>query len=381
MLSDFLIIGGGVSGLMAALLASKKRKVTILEKPNRNFQLAKRILVSGNGRANFYNADLLDKKTYDTALFQDFKDIVLDGKTNYAKDTLDYLSNELGLASYQEGKLYYPFFNKSECLYDLLIGELKKSSVKVIEGRATKLDYNNKNVSYFDIDNKRKDIYFNDVLISVGGRSYDRDDYSYSLLDSLGLDYLPYSSALCPIMTKEKIPFYLKNCRLKGKLSLYCEERLIHEEEGEILFKEDGLSGIAVFNTTIYIHKLIEEGKKGFILKIDYSSHDGASINFKTNPNCYPPFLRQYLHDCNYNNGEPLIFTFKDFYSFRYSQVSYGGIYLNQIDKKTLSVKNQDHLYLAGEMLNESFPCGGYNMGLSLLEGYKVGKTLCQKIN
>ena len=59
MLSDFLIIGGGVSGLMAALLASKKRKVTILEKPNRNFQLAKRILVSGNGRANFYNADLL----------------------------------------------------------------------------------------------------------------------------------------------------------------------------------------------------------------------------------------------------------------------------------------------------------------------------------
>ena len=50
-----LIIGGGASGLMAAIAAAEQgAKVTLLEK---NKQTGKKLLVTGNGRCNFTNKD------------------------------------------------------------------------------------------------------------------------------------------------------------------------------------------------------------------------------------------------------------------------------------------------------------------------------------
>ena len=48
-----LVIGGGASGLMAAIAAAEQgAKVTLLEK---NRQVGKKILVTGNGRCNLTN--------------------------------------------------------------------------------------------------------------------------------------------------------------------------------------------------------------------------------------------------------------------------------------------------------------------------------------
>jgi len=50
-----IIIGGGASGMMAALSARKNgAEVTIIE---RNHKLGKKILATGNGRCNFTNVD------------------------------------------------------------------------------------------------------------------------------------------------------------------------------------------------------------------------------------------------------------------------------------------------------------------------------------
>ena len=50
-----LVIGGGASGLMAAIAAAERgAKVTLLE---RNRQVGKKILVTGNGRCNLTNLD------------------------------------------------------------------------------------------------------------------------------------------------------------------------------------------------------------------------------------------------------------------------------------------------------------------------------------
>ena len=53
------IIGGGYSGVISAIYASKNSKVTILE---RNSSLLKKLLLTGNGRCNYFNEDMsLDK--------------------------------------------------------------------------------------------------------------------------------------------------------------------------------------------------------------------------------------------------------------------------------------------------------------------------------
>ena len=53
-----IIIGGGASGLMAAINIKrndKSTKVTIIDK---NEELGKKILVTGNGRCNLWNEDM-----------------------------------------------------------------------------------------------------------------------------------------------------------------------------------------------------------------------------------------------------------------------------------------------------------------------------------
>ncbi len=378
-LSDVLIIGGGVGGLLTALQASP-RKVTILEKDYNNFELAKRILVSGNGRANFFNAALLDSKRYLDPMLSSFKDIVFSDGQNYAVSLLSYLES-LGFSYYQEGDLFYPFFNRSECLHSCLLKALSKTETEVIGGEAYKVDRKNKKVFYYNADNRKEEISYKELVVSVGGRSYDRDDFSYSLLDSLSVPYYPYSPCLCPLVTKERIPSYLAKNRIKGTVSLYQEDRLISKEEGEVIFKDDGLSGISIFNLTLSINELIRLKKDQNIkIHISYLSHDNTSISKKEGRNSLPSFLEKYLRDRNYGYGEDLIFTFDSLYPFRFSQTSYGGVLLKEIDLNDMSLPKDHDIHLLGECLDQTFICGGYNMGLALIEGYKTGLKIRSKL-
>ena len=86
---DVLVIGSGPAGLLTSILAQEKRKVTLMEKPAKEFKLAKRILVSGNGRANFFNQDLLDGK-----IEIEYLPFLMDESHIYAKDFLSYLEQE-----------------------------------------------------------------------------------------------------------------------------------------------------------------------------------------------------------------------------------------------------------------------------------------------
>ena len=52
-MQDIIIIGGGASGLVAAIYAAKSgKKVTIIEK---NKTCGKKILITGNGKCNYWN--------------------------------------------------------------------------------------------------------------------------------------------------------------------------------------------------------------------------------------------------------------------------------------------------------------------------------------
>lgn len=363
--TDVLIIGGGVAGLISAIMASKNRKVTLLEKPSKLNILGKRILVSGNGRANFFNDDL-----FSSSFEKDYQFLFRNENNDYAKEFFSYLVKE-GFAYTKEGKLFYPYFKRSECLHSFLLEKLK--NVDVSYGLALKVNSIDNYVEVL-IDGKKTQIYFNDLIISIGGRSYDREDYSYDLLKSLNVKYYPYQSMLAPIKTKEKIPSYLAKQRLRMKLSLFSEKNELYSEEGEILFKDDGLSGISVFNSTKY---LLDEKRKNptssFTYKIDYA-YD--SLNENTSVSCYPSYLRKYILDNKLEKGKPLTFTFESLYPFKESQASYGGILLSELNRKTLSLSKYDHIYTIGEMLDVNLCCGGYNMGAALIEGYRVGKNL-----
>jgi len=368
--SDILIIGGGPSGILLALTLPSARRVLLVERPNkRNFTLGRRILVSGNGRCNFFNEDLLSD-----AFYKEHPEVSY-LSSGLAKEFLSYLEKDLGFFFRKEGKLFYPFFNRSECFLSCLLEALKKKkNVEILPFEAKHLKEKEKVVSGLDEEGKELNISYNDVYLSIGGCSLDRPSFPYSLYPK-DVKFHSFSPLLCPVKVKEKIPSYLKNNRLKGRLSLSCGKELLGEEDGEVLFKEDGLSGIALFNLTLPLHKAIDQGKKGFTFSLDYTSVEGKRLSSSASLSCYPLFLRRYLEEKYLKRGEPLLFTFSSFYPFRESQVSYGGFPLSLLNYPSFSYQKDPSIHILGETLDHAFPCGGYNMGVSLLEGYLAGKS------
>lgn len=358
---DLVIIGSGPASLMTAIRADK-RKTTLIERPSKDNKLAKRILVSGNGRANFFNEDLLTLNINDKYL-----PFFFDGKKNYSQELLNYFSTN-GFPYIKENKLYYPYFKRSECLHSFLIDKIKDK--EVLFGTANKIDGKNSILTIIE-NGKKKDIKYNDLVIATGGRSYDRDDFSYELLDSIGVDYYPFKSMLCPIKVKEKIPYYLDKNRLKGHLRVYSSTSLIYEEEGEILFKNDGISGICVFNSTLSILDCKRKGIDDFKIEFDYGREDLSDSDILY----YPSFLKRYINEYKFDKGV-LYFTYKDNYGFKESQASYGGILLSMIDMKTLSLSKYRNIHAIGEVLDMNFICGGYNIGSALVSGYHLGEVL-----
>lgn len=363
--SDVLVLGSGPAGLRAGLIAAKTHKVTFLDRD----LWGKRILVSGNGRANFFNDLLLKEETYSSTPFCLVKDIVLD-QSNLAKEFFSYLTEELGFAYRKEGHLYYPFFNRSECLLSFLRARLEGENTEFLQGEATKISGNS--LLYRNKRGEEESLSFSHLVLALGGESYDRAGKDNStLLSSLGRERSGFSSCLCPLLVKERIPAIRKNQRLKGRLTLLRKGKTIYSEEGEILFKKDGISGICAFNASLYLrYSLLKAGRKESRITFDFLSGK------KRHPSCYPVFLSQGRKERKREKDGVFLFHPVGFYPLKDSQVSFGGVSLTEIDRKTRQWKKNPSVQVVGERLFPAFPCGGFNRGLSFIEGYKAGKVL-----
>ena len=352
--SDILIIGGGISSIFPILLG--KKRVTLIEKG----KLFSRILVAGNGRCNFFNEKILTED-------ENLKLFLKEEEKDYPLKVLKYIKEELDISYYVDNGYYYPFFNKSECFYNPLLEKINRSGYNLLKGEAISIDPKNKIVTYRS-DNDTKKITYNKLVIATGGFSY-LYDHCYSLLDSLDVKIRRFSPSLCPIKVKEKIPSYLVGLRLKGTVYLKVNEKIEFKEEGEILFKKDGLSGIVIFNASKKINELISVNRKNIKIEIDYSSHDGYKND---SISALPSSLKKYLEENHYKVNDNLLYSFSELYSFKESQASYGGILLDEIDLNKLCLKKYPDIYTIGEVIDLNFSCGGFNIGYNMIEGYKV---------
>lgn len=356
--SDLLIIGASVSSIFPILLSNNK--VTVIERS----KLFSRILISGNGRCNFFNENILKDNNINKLLLNK-------SEKNYPHDVLNYIINDLDISYYKDNDLYYPFFNKSECFYNPLINKINKTDTEFIKGEASFINPIKKEVTYL-VDNKKEIIKYNKLLITTGGFSY-LYKQDYTLLNSLNVKINNFSPCLCPIVVKEKIPSYLVGLRIKGKVSLLINNKEEYSEVGEVLFKKDGLSGIIIFNITLKINEYLRKNIKDIKLIIDYSSHDGFE---NTSTSSLPKQLFSYLKERKLKVNDKLTFTFLKLYPFKESQTSFGGIDLTEINMSNLSLKKYKDIYVAGEVIDLNFKCGGYNIGYNMIEGYKIIKDI-----
>lgn len=371
-----IILGGGVGACFFALKLVEQRKdveVFIYEKSDK---LASRILVSGNGRCNIYNKGFIDVLP-DYELFKVPREIIKNGE---GKETFEFLKRILNTDFYLEDGRYYPFSNRSETIFET-IKNLVESNERI------HIFYNTK-IENFEYDRGQLKInnfshFCDKVVFNLGGMSYNYDKFNYTFLNKMNVKYEKFTPMLCPLKLDCNYLRKYSGSRLYARIKLFYKNDLKYEENGEILIKDDGISGVCIFNATAFINKNEAE-----YYRLDILFNEHHNVKIEVNKGNYTNNLPKKICDmiltfCEVNKisldkvlAHGLSFKIKDLYDFKNSQVSKGGIDISEVNLEDFTLKNNPKFIVLGEIINTPLPCGGYNLGLTIIEAYKAAKNI-----
>ena len=394
-MKKIIIIGAGVSGLTTAInTKTSNNDILVIEK---NSIPGKKILVTGNGRCNFLNEDF-SKEHFHSIKENNIGSLI----NNDNKERILNFIKSLGVEIKVKNGYYYPFTNKSSTIRDALYEEALNKGVEF------KFDYRvndiKKESDKFIINNE---LSCDALIVSSGSKSYKvtgTEGDSYSLLSNLGLSVTELYPSLVQVLCEGKFLKELDGVRTDVIVSILDNDKLIKEESGELQLTDYGVSGICVFNLSRYVHILnkpiikinfmpyTDNANEYFNNLIDGKIYDVlkriinekiASVILKLS-NIDRDKLKSNLSKEEINNILDLLTNFRlnvtGTKSFDNSQVTMGGIDVNEIDINTFETKKINNLFLTGELLDVDGDCGGYNISFAILSGLIVSdriKELC----
>lgn len=387
-----LIIGSGCSAFYLGVLVKRYNKDIDVIFVDPNKEAGKKFLVTGNGRCNLANLKINDKSYNNLKI----KEIV--ESFNY-KNIVDVL-NEIGIETRNINELVYPYSLSAKSYRDLQLNYLKENNCKF---------YLNNNIDDYKVKNDKievkinnKNYIFDKIIIATGGNSQVHINQT-NFLDVLkkhNYKIKDFKPGLTPLKVKENVKT-LENLRVKCLVSLYIDDKLEYIEDGEVLFKKDGLSGIAIFNCSSIIAR--KDRFKKAIIKLnlvkDISGEEIKNKLIKYNNiskySCLDGFfdkrLSEYIRNCSGTknlykftknelekiayNTQNLSFTYVNHYSFYESQVSIGGVELSNLNA-SLESKIEKNVYFVGEILDADGLCGGFNLMFAFASSYLVAKDI-----
>lgn len=381
------IIGGGATGLLLANLLSKdKFDIFVIEKNNK---LGKKILASGNGKCNFTNIN-----TNDSNYNNEFA-LKIISKHN-SSETIS-LFKKLGMLSRtDEYGRCYPCSECSITVLDCL--KEKLNYVKfMLDTEVKKIE--KENGKYKLLCNKEY-ITFDYVACCSGSMaSILGSEKAYNYLDELNIKITELKPSLTPLIVKENVSS-LKGVRVKCKISLIDESNTnVYEEEGELIFKEDALSGIAVFNASSYMNR--NENNYKIVIDIfpeiqtyqlekylcDKSKKNLSLLKGLLNDKLADYILKRFKFSDVIEKGEKQIkelakilkgleFTIIGKYPLKEAQVCSGGVSIQEVTTN-LELKKYPNIYVGGELLDVDGVCGGYNLQFA----WSSAMTIAESIN
>ena len=358
------IIGGGASGAFLAVRLKEKNPsfdVSIIE---RNDKLLKKILVTGNGRCNYANLGDLTNKYNNAFANQLLKEFT-------AQDIVDVFDS-YGIHPTLIDNLVFPTSLSAQTVYLMLNKKIEQLGVKVILGE-TVVDYRKTNTG-FEVTTNKQNYAFDRLVFSAGGKAYPQLGTDGGMLDVLikhGYEVASLSPSLCPLKVKEntkKISGQRQRCRVY----LLNKKEVVYQEDGEVLFKDDGISGIVILNISQKINQLSLR-KEDISISLDLA-FGKDSIHQEQYYEYVSPKIAEYLINNNLDIHS-LIFSFKDFYDFNIAEVSHGGLSLNELTD-SLESKKEKGLYFTGEILDIDGMCGGYNLMFAFASAEKVKNAI-----
>lgn len=383
---DIAILGAGASGCMCALQTNKTNSVVLIDKASIP---AKKLQATGNGRCNLTNIKVTPSREFYN------QDIDSFFKRHSQSDTLDFFSS-LGLVYYadDEGRVY-PYSNYAKSLIDV-IGNAIYQKKNISLAMSEEILNVEKEGDFFIVSTDHEKYQVKKVVVALGGKA------NQSIIDSFSIKHRAFIPSLCSLKTQNTK--LLSGTRISPvKVAAWKGNNLLREEIGEILFKDSGLSGIAIFNlSSVFARKGEFAGTITVDLTPNHSQAELLSILNERRKLSLPiskffegflpnPIAYYILNKCKFDETKPCLsltnkqieqfaslikkleFEVKDCYDN--NQIYSGGVLFSALDDN-LQSKQVKNLYFTGEGVNIDGICGGFNLQWAWTSGYIVGKSL-----
>jgi predicted flavoprotein YhiN len=453
------IVGGGASGIAAACAIAACARATqvtvcvvVIEKGRR---IGSSILRSGNGRCNFSHEDmrpvLFNQPAFVERVFDALEVAFADSplktsgapvRSAYENAVLQWFTS-LGLVwreALLSGGALYPFSNKATSVLEVLEAELDRCNVErycsvavaqiakqesrfVLELKRTEGGSQGQGgvagMNASDVTLGRRETFSADVVVYAAGGGASALHEQGVLA---GIERIACQPVLGPLATSTELLLGLDGIRARVRLS--CEAKGF-SEEGELLFRLYGISGIVVFNASRFV-------EAGDIVSLDFVPERPfarltdllqARAAFLEQRNGSAPTALDLLRGffvpevaqaivryatTNYLGAvsdrptteigavrpldeamiEALAKAIKSFElevkgvgDAGQCQVQRGGFCVDSVNAKTMETPAVSGLYLCGEALDVDAPCGGYNLHWAWSSGLLAGLSIARDMN
>ncbi len=407
MRNQVIIIGGGASGMVAAITAARQgAKVTIIEQKN---ELGKKILATGNGRCNFTNLSI-DTSHYYCEDVEFIQGLI----TTYSPSVIMKFFEELGVLSKDRNGYVYPFTDQASTIRNALVSELETLRVGILTDTiAEQILYHNKSEkSIYSIRTNQGTYHCDMLIIATGGKSglgKNTVADGFATLHQTKHQATLLSPALVPLKGQGKFYKKIAGIRTDVAVTAIIGSKRIRTELGEIQLTDYGISGIPVFQISrILTQELCNKNHPELKVEIDFLPNfetkelEGFFVDRKKRfaQKSVNQFMNGILKD---KLADFMLYTaridgnriledistdelyklaricktfsvkIEDSKEFMQSQVTAGGIPLSQVSG-TLESNYYKQMYFTGEVLDVDGICGGYNLHFAWATGMLVGE-------
>ena len=392
------IIGGGASGMAAALTAAENPDVQVILF-ERQARVGRKLQATGNGRCNLTNLHAMEGGYHGDA--PEFANHALALFT--VSDTLEWF-RKLGLFTVAESSgRVYPYSDQANSVVDVLRFGLERPNITVKTGfEVTKL---RRKENAFLVEGNGEAVACDRVIVACGGLAGTKLGGSmagYQLLRSMGHRMTKLRPTLVQLKTGWSGVAALKGVRANCRATILRDGELYSESVGEVQFTEYGLSGPVIFE----ISRDVCQGKGTWVCRLDLLpelDEDVLKAELDRRRGTALPtdeLLTGILHNrlgrvivkcAGISGGQQISqltpaqldgvcqavkafeVTLTEPLGMDSAQVTAGGILTSEFDSRTMESRLVPGLYACGEVLDIDGDCGGYNLQWAWSSGRCAG--------
>lgn len=411
-MSKVVIIGGGAAGMLASVIAARNgHEVHLFEK---NEKLGKKLYITGKGRCNITNACDTEELFPNILSNRKFMYSSIYGFSNHAM--MEFLE-ELGLKlKIERGDRVFPESDKSSDVIQTLAKEMRRLGVNVnLNSKVTEVLCESGCISGIKIEKngKKQTVNTEKLIVATGGISYASTGSTgdgHAFARTVGHTVTKLSPGLVPFNVKEEWVKDLQGLSLKNvQTRIYCENKEIYSDFGEMLFTHFGVSGPLILSAGSCVKD--DMFAKGVILAIDLKptlsfeqldarilreaqdniNKDWGNVIEHFLPKKMIPVMldkigipsnrkmntitredRKKIAD----NMKQLSVTLTGFRGYSEAIITRGGVSVKEINPTTMESKIVNGLYFAGEVIDVDAVTGGFNLQIAWSTAYAAASSI-----